>query len=308
MPSKIVAGQERNKARSGDVREVRLHEPGGEMERHEVEALLVLAEELHFGRTAQRLHVSTTRVSQTIKQLERRVGVPLFERTSRHVALTAIGEQLVGDVRPGYEQIQAGLTRAIDAARGVDGELGVGFVGAATGQLLVQAEKRFTRQYPGTTVRLREMQVGEATNRLLDGDIDLMLGCFPITEPGLVTGPVALSEPWLLAVPTRHPLARRAEASIDDTRGEPFLRAPCGLAPEGVEPGPAADTFQEVLTLVGAGKGVFAVGAHVARFHARPDVAFVKLNDVPNLEWGPVWRANGATARVRAFVAAVTGG
>ncbi|MFE9392938.1 LysR family transcriptional regulator [Streptomyces sp. NPDC006784] len=58
------------------------------IERHEVEAFLTLAEELHFGRTAAKLHVSTARVSQTIRKLERRVGIPLFHRTSRHVSLT----------------------------------------------------------------------------------------------------------------------------------------------------------------------------------------------------------------------------
>jgi DNA-binding transcriptional LysR family regulator len=275
------------------------------MEKHEVEALLTLAEELHFGRAAQRLYVSTARVSQTIKQLERRVGVPLFERTSRHVALTPIGKQLVDDVRPAYEQLQAGLRKAIDAGRGVDGLLKVGFVGAATGQLLIQAEDRFREQYPGCAVQLREMQVGDATQRLLAGEIDLMLGCLPIDEPGLVMGPVALTEPWMLAVTTGHPLANRASVSIADIDGETFLSAPCGLTPAGVKPGPAAETFQEVLTLVGAGKGIFAVGAHVADYHRRPDIAYVPLHDVPNLEWGPVWRVS--SARVRAFADAVTG-
>jgi DNA-binding transcriptional LysR family regulator len=275
------------------------------MEKHEVETLLALADELHFGRTAQRLYVSTARVSQTIKQLEHRVGVPLFERTSRHVALTQIGKQLVNDVRPAYEQLQAGLRKAIDAGRGVDGLLKVGFVGAATGQLLVQAEEKFHSLYPGCAVRLREMQVGDATQRLLAGEIDLMLGCFPIDEPGLVTGPVALSEPWMLAVARSHPLASRSSVSITDISGDTFLRAPCGLAPEGVPSGPVAETFQEVLTLVGAGKGIFAVGGHVADYHRRPDIAYVPLHDVPNLEWGPVWRVS--SARVRAFVDVVTG-
>ena len=64
------------------------------LERHEIEAFLTLAEELHFGRTAERLHVSTARVSQTIRKLERRVGAPLFDRTSRRVELSPAGGQL----------------------------------------------------------------------------------------------------------------------------------------------------------------------------------------------------------------------
>ena len=72
------------------------------LERHEVEAFLALADELHFGRAVDRLRMSTTRVSQIIRKLERRVGVPLFDRTSRRVQLTAVGGPLYEDVRPAW--------------------------------------------------------------------------------------------------------------------------------------------------------------------------------------------------------------
>jgi len=75
------------------------------MERRDAEIFLTLAEELHFGRTAERLFVSQARVSQSIKKLERRIGAPLFERTSRHVALTPIGRQLHRDIGPAYRRI-----------------------------------------------------------------------------------------------------------------------------------------------------------------------------------------------------------
>nr|WP_042187042.1 LysR substrate-binding domain-containing protein [Kibdelosporangium sp. MJ126-NF4]CEL17765.1 LysR-family transcriptional regulatory protein [Kibdelosporangium sp. MJ126-NF4]CTQ91011.1 LysR-family transcriptional regulatory protein [Kibdelosporangium sp. MJ126-NF4] len=277
------------------------------MERHEVEALLTLAEELHFGRTARRLHVTPGRVSQTIRHLERRVGVPLFERTSRHVALTPVGKQLVDDVRPAYVQLQAGLARAIEAGRGHDGELTVGFVGAAAAGMVVDAEKQFRDLYPGCTVRLKEMHLGDAPQRLRDSEIDVMLGCFPIADSDLVTGPVLLTEQWLLAAPVGHRLARRSGVRVADLAGEVFLQAPCGLSFDGTRQGPGAETFQEILTLVSAGKGIFAVGAHTARFHDRPDIAYVPILDAPVLEWGPVWRASNANARVRGFVDALTG-
>jgi DNA-binding transcriptional LysR family regulator len=285
------------------------------MERHEVETLLTLAEELHFGRTAERLHVTTARVSQVIKQLERRVGVPLFDRTSRRVSLTPVGRQLVDDVRPAHERLQAALARAINAGKGVDGVLRVGFVGAAAGQLLLRAEEIFRERHPGCTVEMRETHLGDATAGLRSGEIDVMLGCLPVSDPGLVMGPVLLTEPWMLAVPARHPFARQAELSIEDMAGDKLLQAPCALphywddpgsTPGGrrLQPGPRAETFQEILTLVGAGKGIFAVGAHVARFHQRPDVAYVPFHDTPVLEWGLMWPATGATARVQAFTEA----
>ena len=74
------------------------------MEQREIEIFLTLAEELHFGRTAERLHVSTTRVSQTIRKVERQIGVPLFERTSRRVVLTPIGRDLEEGLRPAFQQ------------------------------------------------------------------------------------------------------------------------------------------------------------------------------------------------------------
>ena len=82
------------------------------MERRDIEIFLVLAEELHFGRTAERLHVSTTRVSQTIRKLERRIGAALFERTSRRVELTRAGAELLEGMRAPLEQLEAVLERA----------------------------------------------------------------------------------------------------------------------------------------------------------------------------------------------------
>lgn len=100
-------------------------------ERHELDAFLTLAEELPFGRTAERLHLSTTRVSRTIGELERRIGVPLFNRTSRRVELTAVGRQSAEEVRPSWARIDAAFERAVDTGRGITGTLSVAFVGAA---------------------------------------------------------------------------------------------------------------------------------------------------------------------------------
>ncbi|MFF0630183.1 LysR family transcriptional regulator [Streptomyces sp. NPDC004296] len=123
------------------------------LERHELEAFLTLAEELHFGRTAERLHVSTARVSQTIAKLERRIGVPLFNRTSRRVELSLVGRQLYEETRPAWSRITDAFERAVDAGRGLTGLLRIAFTGPAAGQLLVGAAQEFR---PGTpTARSR---------------------------------------------------------------------------------------------------------------------------------------------------------
>ncbi|BCJ48448.1 LysR family transcriptional regulator [Actinoplanes ianthinogenes] len=312
----------------------------------EIETFLTLAEELHFGRTAERLGRTKARVSQTIQVLERRVGVPLFERTSRRVTLTPTGRRLTEDLRPAYEQVNAAMARAVADGRGLAGTLTVGFVGAATGQLVVRAAEEFRRRHADCEVRLREVQVGGAVERLRADEVDLLFGCFPIEGPDLTSGPAVLTEARMLAVPARHRFAGRASIAIADLVRERLVVAPCsipagprpsaeeGLAgprpsaeegpagprpsaeegPAGPRPsaeegpaGPAAETFQEVLALVGAGQGVFVVGAHVTRFYARPDVAYVLIHDAPPLRWGPVWRTVRATARVRAFVDAAAG-
>lgn len=288
------------------------------LERHELEAFLTLAEELHFGRTAERMHVSVARVSQTIKSLERRVGAPLFDRTSRRVRLTPIGRELQQDLRPAYEQIRAGMEKAINAGRGIDGVVRVGFVGAAAGQLLVRATAVFCAAHPSCQVRVREIHLSRGWRALLDDEIDLLVLCLPVEEPGIAVGPVVLSEPRLLAVPAGHPFARRTSVSVEDLARDKVVQAPCAIpdywresrtprrTPGGrpIEPGPMAETFQEVLTLVGAGQGTFPVGAHAEQFYPRPDVAYVPIRDAPPLEWAPAWRAGGLTARVEAFVQA----
>jgi DNA-binding transcriptional LysR family regulator len=96
------------------------------VERREIEIFLALADELHFGRTAERLHVSTARVSQTITGLERRFGARLFERTSRRVTLTPVGSRLRDDLRPAVEQIEAGIARATATGRASRASCGSG--------------------------------------------------------------------------------------------------------------------------------------------------------------------------------------
>ncbi|MFJ8086458.1 LysR family transcriptional regulator [Streptomyces sp. NPDC096205] len=287
------------------------------LERLELEAFLVLSEELHFGRTAARLHVSTGRISQTIKALERRVGAPLFDRTNRRVRLTPLGHRLHEDLRPAYEKIQEGLERAIASVRGPLAELRVGFVGAAAGQVVHQAADLFHERDPGCRVHVRESQVADALPRLREGEVDLLVLSLPVDAPDLVIGPVLISEPRMLAVPAGHALAGRSSVTTEDLAGIPLLRL-AGAVPgdwltdrhperthlgQQITYGAEFHTFQEALQLIGAGKGGFIVGAQVTRFYARPDIVCLPLTDAPPVDWAPVWPKSGNTPRVRAFAA-----
>ncbi|HTJ36064.1 MAG TPA: LysR family transcriptional regulator [Dactylosporangium sp.] len=246
------------------------------LERHEVEAFLAVAEELHFGRAAARLRVSTTRVSQIIRGLERRVGAPLFRRTSRRVLATPIGLQLYREISPAWTELTAAVERAVAAGRGFSGLLRVAFVGAAAGQLVLQVAELFRAGHPECDVHVREAQLAEAGAWLADGTADVVLSTLPPDDPGLTSGGVLVREARMLAGPAAGGGLR-----------EPVHR-------------PGA-TFQELLALVGAGRGTLEVGAHVRRYYARPDVAYEFLDGAPPVEWGLLWRADAATARVLAF-------
>lgn len=279
------------------------------LERYELETFLTLAEELHFGRTAERTHVSRARVSQTIRRLERRVGAPLFNRTSRRVELTPIGHRLYEDLQPAREMIEAGFERALRSARGITGTLPVGFVGAAGGQLLFEAAELLHTRQPGCEVLVREVQLADAMPWLLNGEVEVLLTCFHSERDDLVTGPALVTEARMLAVPSGHPFADRQSVSAEDLAGATVLRTPDDL-PSSHPPrqtsasGPAAGSFQEILTLVGAGRGLFPIGAHMRRYYMRPDVAYVPFRDAPPVHWHLMWRTDGATARIHAFAAA----
>ncbi len=274
-------------------------------ETREVEAFLTLAEELHFGRTAERLRVSTAQVSQTIRKLERRIGAPLFTRTSRRVELTPVGRQLVADLGPAWAAVSSALARAVEAGRGVTGTLRVAFGDAAGGQLLAGVAELFRRRAPGCEVEFREVRPAEVLPWLHEGEVDVVLAGLPLDGLGLVTGPVLVRERRFLAMAASHPFAQRDTVPIADLGRVTVLR--CALpdpwldehAPDAVTRPRAG--LQELLTLAGAGEGVLPVGAHLRRYYPRPDVAYVPLDDAPRLEWGLVWREGSETARVRAF-------
>jgi DNA-binding transcriptional LysR family regulator len=289
---------------------------GGLLERYEVETFLTLAGELHFGRTAERLRVTTGRVSHVVKKLERRIGAPLFERTSRVVRLTPIGTRLADDLRPLVAGMDEAVQRAIEAGRGVTGELRVAFLGEWTAPVLLRAVSLFTERHPDCAVHVHEAQLASTRSSLLDGSIDVLIAAYPFD--GMANGPALLSEGRALAVAAGHPLAGEASVSLEVLADHPVVQYPAVTSaefkrdrtpertPSGwpVPTGPVGNTFSEMLSLVAMGRGVLPVGEHTRRYYPRPDVAYVPIHDAPPIRRGPVWRETNTTARVREFVRA----
>lgn len=289
---------------------------GGLLERYEVETFLTLAGELHFGRTAERLRVTTGRVSHVVRKLERRIGAPLFERTSRVVRLTPIGTRLADDLRPLVAGMDEAVQRAIEAGRGVTGELRVAFLGEWTAPVLLRAVSLFTERHPDCAVHVHEAQLASTRSSLLDGSIDVLIAAYPFD--GMANGPALLSEGRALAVAAGHPLAGEASVSLEVLADHPVVQYPAVTSaefkrdrtpertPSGrpVPTGPVGNTFSEMLSLVAMGRGVLPVGEHTRRYYPRPDVAYVPIHDAPPIRRGPVWRETNTTARVREFVRA----
>jgi DNA-binding transcriptional LysR family regulator len=290
------------------------------VERRDIEIFLALADELHFGRTAERLHVSQARVSQTIAALERRIGAPLFTRTSRRVALTPIGRRLRDDLAPAFAQIEAGVARAITAGRGLDGELPVAFEAPGVADLIRPLLDAY--RTPERAVAVREAEFTDVFAGLRAGEVDALVTLLPVNEPDLAVGPVVLVEPVVLAVAADHPFARRAHVTLDDLARDTVLRAARPAPAYWREPplpwttdsgapitrGRPTATFQELLAAVAAGAGICPLAAHAADYFARPTVRFVPFRDAPPVSWALVWRAAGETARVSALAELASAG
>jgi DNA-binding transcriptional LysR family regulator len=253
-------------------------------------------------------------VSQTIRRMERRIGAPLFERTSRRVALTAIGTQLRDDLEPAHRGVVDALERAASAAREVRGVLDVGFLGPTAGDFVVAAANALRVAHPDCGVALHEAHLSDPLAALRDGEVDVVLTKFPVREAGLTTGPVLLRKPRLLAVSNRLRIARQSSASPGQVAGLPFVdiagpvpeywrdaQLPRIVAGVPISRGPAVKTLHEVMLLVADGRGVCPVDDGVTRYLNRPDITYLPLLGWPPFESGLVWRSGGETALVRAF-------
>ncbi|MGV9887177.1 LysR family transcriptional regulator [Streptomyces sp. NPDC003395] len=288
------------------------------MELRDIEIFLTAAQELHFGRTAERLHVTPARVSQSIRRTERRVGALLFERTTRSVRLTALGEQLQREFDAGYRRIREGIDTTARAASGVRGTLVLGLMGPHR-WMMHDAVQVFRDGNPHVQLEFREIQPAAPLDPLRAGAVDVALLWQPVREPDLTVGPVTHLSPVCVMTAATHPYAAREAVGLEDL-GEhcaflpglslpPYLEAsfqpfhtPAGRP---IPRGPMPTTWHESLTLVAAGRGVAGVAAEAARFYPWPGLAFVPVEDAPPVPWALVWRTGEANPHALAFAEVV---
>ncbi len=300
------------------------------LEIRELECFLALSEELHFGRAAERLYVSQSRVSQLLRALEGRIGARLLDRTSRRVRLTPLGERFLADLRPAYDALSGAVEGARGAARGVTGVLRVGFQGAADERVMA-ALAAVRERHPGCEPETVEIPMADPFGAVRDGEVDAAIVCLPVEEPDLVLGPVFSRQPQTLVVRAGHRLAKRgrgrgrergpgpgavdAEELADCPLVAPsdpaprywreFMAPPVTPGGRPIPRGPRVRTLQEGLTAVAAGRGGMLLCAPTAAYHGRRDITPLPVAGLPDSMLGLVWRRGGETARIRALRRAV---
>ena len=285
-----------------------------DVELRELRIFLVLAEELHFGRTAERLGISQPGVSEAVRVLESRLGVKVFDRTSRRVRLTPAGEALKRGLVPALAAVDQALARVSDLSGAVRGLLRVGFVLTTEGPALSRLIAAFQARYPGCEVRLQEVETFDAYRALRQGDIDVLCNWLAVDEPDLIAGTAFARYERALAVAAAHRLARQQAVSVEDLADEEVAllppsippavydllvppRTPSGRLIRRTQP---VQTINEILSLVARGRIVHPTSSAVPIFN-RDDVTLIPIDDLPPLPLGLVWCASRENQRIRAL-------
>lgn len=276
---------------------------------------VAVAEELHFRRAAERLHMSQPPLSQSIRTLETALGAALLDRTSRQVALTEVGRVFLDHCRPVIALFDESVDAALRAARGEAGTLTVGYAVSAGFEIVPRVLHEFHVRYPGVHVQLRGMSASEQVDGIRKGTVHVGFIREPDNHSDLVRIPL-LKERLLLAYHESSPLAARATISLRDVEQLPFVmsergRSPgmydkivhacrrAGFSPQVVQ---EASEVQTVLGLVAAGVGVTLVPDQFRQL-ALPGLRFAALPDVTTqLTLAIVHDAANRSSLVEAFV------
>lgn len=277
---------------------------------------VTLAEELHFGRAAARLHMTQPPLTQAIAQLEATLGVRLFERSRRHVALLPAGTALLPEARELLARAQRLPDLARAAASGQVGRLRLAFVSTIGFERLPAWVRAFRETSPQVVLELVESTGDVQLQALERGEIDagVMLHSPGFAPPHLHHLPV-LREPLVLALPEHHPLATATRLSLRQALAQPLVIFPRRIVPSlydavfalyhagGQLPQVAQEAIQmqTIVNLVSAGMGVAWVPESVTQFR-RAGVVYRRLPGLPLCETSLVWPQGSANAAVGRFV------
>ena len=251
---------------------------GRGLELRHLRAFVAVAEELHFGRAAQRLNLAQPPLSQQIRQLEALIGTPLFVRTSRSVRLTLAGVALLARARRTLSNVQDDVLEARRIGEGAVGVLRVGFAGSVILSVLPGLLSRYRAELPGIDLKLRESFTAQVIDALLGGDLDAGVVRDGDPTPGVTLHPM-YAEPFVAVLPAGHPAAALSAVPVTVLQSEPWVYYPRSAGTRAFEKPLSvceahgfrpiihqeASHWLTIVELVGAGLGVSMAPACVAR-------------------------------------------
>lgn len=291
------------------------------MELRHLRYFLTLADELHFGRAAQRLAISQPPLSVAIQQLEAEVGAPLFMRNSRGVQLTAAGQALVPAAQAAIDGAAQALHAARDAASGQVGRLSVGFAGTMLYRGLPQMLRRFQAEHARLQLTLRELSSSEQIVELQHARLDAGFAHVSHAPAGLAAQLVS-SQPFVACVPAVHALARKRTLPLDALAPEPLALVSRSVSPDyharivaacqaaGFTPQPLHEMqhWLSVVSLVSQGLAVALVPAALQQAQLA-GAAFVPVKDphgtLPRYETRCLWNPARDLPALGLFLTAV---
>jgi DNA-binding transcriptional LysR family regulator len=285
------------------------------MELRHLRYFVAVAEELHFRRAAERLHMSQPPLSQQIRALEDEVGVQLLDRDRRGVALTAPGRAFLAEARNAIGAADHAVETARRVGRGELGDLSVGFVGSTMYGRVPEFLRAFREERPGVGVRLREMTSSAQIAALAAREIDIGFLRPPVAAEG-ITVETLFEEPLVVALPADHRLASRRRVDVRRLREDAivilspedapgvYAATEATLADAGVVPN-VVQTVTELQTAVGlvaAGLGVTFVPASLMTLN-RTGIVYRPLNPkARTVGFALAYRATDRPPVVRAFL------
>ena len=274
-----------------------------------VRYFVAVAERLHFGQAAVALHITQPALSRQIQQLEREIGVDLFARSSREVALTRAGEQFLDFSRQLLALTQTALESVRRTAAGNDA-FRVGFMLGMDTEATLRA---FTASQPGVSVLLERLRWWNHGESIRSGHVDAGFVRLPIAEDGLELLPL-YTEPIYVALTSEHPKAAGDALAIAELADEPALQYTDAIPawnafwcadprPDGTQArrGPAVHDMEEIVEYVRTGRGVAFLPAAVCIMFPRPGITYVPVTDIPPGQVALAWPADRRTPLVAAL-------
>jgi DNA-binding transcriptional LysR family regulator len=287
------------------------------MELRHLRYFIAVAEELHFGRAAQRLHITQPPLSFQIQSLERELGVQLFVR-GRRIQLTEAGRALLAKAREAIEAADAAARAAQQAGLTINGRLRVGYPATGVFELPPLALRTFQERFPNVGIETVVATTGAHLESLRTKQLDVAFVRLGVLDRETMRFRAVQPEPLVLAVPEDHALALLPVVPVERLAGEPIVLFPHALEPllyrylvtdvlgrSRVVPSVVleATTLESACSAVAAGLGVAFVGEPLTRFFTVPGVVYRPFAPPPPLsELGVAWRQDATSNAIRWFL------